>query len=301
MSLVTRTTKAGMDASTGMYAPQLTGLIAGEALDVVAPCYIKSSDGLVYMSNATSANEAAEVVGFTPRAVAIGQPVTLFGIGARFRYGTGLTPGNVLYLGATAGRLDTAATTGDAFGYAVVITATDIVIIRGMPVLTSATVGAGTISVTELANDAVETAKIKDVNVTQAKLEVGAAGAGLTGLVTKFVADGNVIGGIPVIHHAVVAAGANGNTDITLTHKTRIVDIIVKPRTSVASAVCTVKNVTDTMSDAMVAAVAGVQTHAASIAVAYDTIAAGTVLRATFSGGATQPDADVYYIGYRVA
>ena len=301
MSLVTRITRASMDASTGMYAPQLTGLYAGEDLDVVAPCYIKSSDGKVWMSNGTSANEAAEVVGFTPRAVKSGEPVTLFGLGTRFAYGTGLTPGDVYYLGATKGRLDTAATTGDAFGYAIAISTTDIVIIRGMPVLTSATVGAGTIDATALASDAVTTAKILAANVTEAKLEVGAAGAGITGLVAKFVADNNVVGGIPVIHHAVVAAGANGNTDITLTHKTRIVDVIVKPRTSIASAVCTVKNVTNTMSDAMVAAVAGVQTHAASIAVAYDTIAAGTVLRATFSGGVTQPDADVYYIGYRVA
>lgn len=291
MALITRSTSAAIDASTAMYAPQLTGLVAGEALDVAAPCYIKSADGLVYMSNATAANEAAEVVGFTARAVAIGQPVTLFGIGARFRYGTGLTPGNILYLGATAGRLDDAATTGDAFGYAAVVTATDIVIIRGQPVLTSATVGAGTIGTTELA----------DVGVTQAKLEVGAASDGITGLVTQFIASGNVIGGIPVVHHMLVAAGANGNTDITLTHKTRIAFVIVHPRTSVASAVVTIKNVANTMSDAIIAAVAGAVTVCGSLAVAYDTIAAGTVLRATFSGGATQPDCDIYFLGFRVA
>ena len=301
MSLVTRSAKASMDASTGMYAPQLTGLYAGEVLDIVAPCYIKSSDGKVYMSNATSANEAAEVAGFTPRAVASGQPVTLLGIGARFRYGTSLTPGDIYYLGATAGRLDTAATTGDAFGYAQAVDATDIVIIRGAPVLVSATVGAGTITVTELGNDAVETAKIKNVNVTQAKIEVGAAGAGLTGLVTKFVAAGNVIGGIPVIHHVLVAAGANGDTDVTLTHKTRIVAVIVHPRTSVASATLQVKNVANALSDAMVAAVAGVSTLNASLVVAQDTIAAGAIMRVTAAGGATQPDADVYVIGYRVA
>lgn len=130
MALVTRSANASMDASTGMFAPQITGLLAGEALDVAAPCYIKSSDGLVYMSNGTAATEPAEVVGFTPRAVKVGQPVTLFGKGARFNYGTGLTPGDKYYIGATAGRLDTAATTGDALGVAQAITATDIRVIR---------------------------------------------------------------------------------------------------------------------------------------------------------------------------
>jgi hypothetical protein len=119
-----------MDASTGMYAPQITGLLAGEALAVAAPCYIKSSDGLVYMSNGTAATEPAEFVGFTPRAVGIGQPVTLFAAGARFSYGTGLTPGDKYFIGATAGRLDTAATTGDAVGVAQAINTTDIRVTR---------------------------------------------------------------------------------------------------------------------------------------------------------------------------
>jgi len=301
MALITRATNAGIDTSTAMYAPQITGLIAGEALDVAAPCYIKSSDGLVYMSNATSANEAAEVAGFTPRAVAISQPVTLFGAGARFQYGTGLTPGNILYLGATAGRLDDGATTGDAFGYAVVLTATDIMVIKTMHCLTSATVGAGTIDATALASNAVTTTKILAANVTEAKLEVGAAGAGITGLVTKFSAANNVIGAIPVLHRVTVVAGANANTDVTLTHKTRIIDVWVRPSTSVTSATLQVKNVTNAVTDAMVAAVANTVVRCASIDPTYQDIAAGTVLRVTGAGGATQPDADVYILGLRVA
>ena len=130
MALVTRATTASMDASTGMYAPQITGLIAGEALDVAAPCYIKSADGLLYMSNGTGANEAAEIVGFTPRAVGVGQPATVFGKGTRVGYGTGLTPGAFYFIGATAGRLDTAATTGDAVGVAQAINTTDIRVTR---------------------------------------------------------------------------------------------------------------------------------------------------------------------------
>lgn len=130
MALVTRDSAASMDASTGMFAGQITGLVAGEALDVAAPCYIKSSDGKVYMSNGTAANEAAEFVGFTPRAAVAGEPITLFHIGARFRYGSGLTPGDKYFLGATAGRLDTAATTGGTVALARAVTSTDIVVIR---------------------------------------------------------------------------------------------------------------------------------------------------------------------------
>lgn len=133
MALVTRAATASMDVSTGQFAPQVSGLVAGEVLDVAAPCYIKSSDGKVYMSNGTAANEAAEFIGFNSRAVAaIDQPVTLFGTGARFSYGTGLTPGDKYFIAATAGRLDTAATTGDAVGVAQAITATDIRVTRSV-------------------------------------------------------------------------------------------------------------------------------------------------------------------------
>jgi hypothetical protein len=130
MALITRATTVSMDASTAMFAPQLTGLIAGEDLLAGAPVYIKSSDGLVYMSNGTAANEAAEIVGFTPRAVKSGQTLTVFGKGTRFNYATGLTPGDKYYIGATAGRLDTATTTGDSVGVAQAITSTDIRVIR---------------------------------------------------------------------------------------------------------------------------------------------------------------------------
>ena len=130
MALVTVASDASMDTGTAQFAPQLSGdLYAGEALLVAAPCHIES-DGKVYMSNATAANADAVTLGFTPRATASGEPVTLFGIGTRFRYASGMTPGDTLYLGATDGRLDDAATTGDAEGIAIAVSATDIVIVR---------------------------------------------------------------------------------------------------------------------------------------------------------------------------
>lgn len=130
MALVTRAADAGLDTSQGIFAPTIVGLVAGENLDAVAPCYIKTADGKIYMSNGTAANEAAEFAGFTAGARRAGRPVTLFGIGARFRYASGgLGPGDKYFVAATAGRLDTAATVGGLTAIAQAITDTDIRVI----------------------------------------------------------------------------------------------------------------------------------------------------------------------------
>lgn len=131
MALVTKVAQASMDTSTGMFARQTTGnLYAGEALAVADVCYIKASDGKVYRSNGTAVNEAAKFDGIVARACAVGEPVTLFGLGARFRYGSGLTIGTDLYVAATAGGLDTAPTVGGVDPIARVRTATDIQITK---------------------------------------------------------------------------------------------------------------------------------------------------------------------------
>lgn len=131
MALIERDARAHLDTSTARFAAQLSGglpgLYAGENLDGVAPCYIKPSDGRVYMSNGAANDAAAKVDGFTPEAYMAGEPVTLYGVGTRFGYGSGLTIGP-LYLGATAGRLDTAATTGGLKPIAKVINGKDIVV-----------------------------------------------------------------------------------------------------------------------------------------------------------------------------
>lgn len=268
MALLTRSTTASIDASTAMYAPQLTGLYAGEDLDFAAPCYIKSSDGKVYMSNGTAANEAAEFAGFTPRAVKSGEPVTLFGLGSRFKYGSSLTPGDVYYIGATKGRLDTAATTGDSMGVAVAVTSTDIVVTRASSIVLNAV-----------------------------------ADGALTGTKVGTVADANVVGGIPVLHRINIAAGALGDTDVVLTHKTRVIDAwLVLRGAGVATTTLTVKNGATAISDAMAASGADkALVRAASLDDAQWEIAAGGTLRVTSATGATQPDATVYVLGIRVA
>ena len=103
MALVTVSAVAGLDASSGMYAPQISdGLVAGETIgstsQAVTPCYIKASDGKVYQCNATAAGEAARLAGFAVRYALAGEPITLFGIGTKLEYSTGMTPG-ALYRG----------------------------------------------------------------------------------------------------------------------------------------------------------------------------------------------------------
>ncbi len=154
MSLVTRATDISFDAASAMYAPQRPGLTAGEALDAFALCYIKQSDSKVYMSNATSANEAAGFDGMTVKSYASGDSmVTLFGIGTKVRYATGMTAGQILYIAATAGRLDTAATTGDAVGIARAISPTLIRITRDVSgaALSGGALTAGSLPVSKLA------------------------------------------------------------------------------------------------------------------------------------------------------
>lgn len=126
-------TSTTVEGKSALHVPQIPasiGLVAGEALLTAAPCYIKASDGKVYMSNGTAANEAAKLSGWTGKAYSAGQPVTLWPRGVIFEYGAGLTPGARLYVAATAGRLDTAATVGDTVGVAEVITSTHIRVIR---------------------------------------------------------------------------------------------------------------------------------------------------------------------------
>ena len=50
------------------------------------------------------------------------------------------------------------------------------------------------------------------------------AAASLDGTIAKVVANANVIGGVPVVHRIDITAGALGDTDVILTHKTRVID-----------------------------------------------------------------------------
>lgn len=150
-----------------------------------------------------------------------------------------------------------------------------------------------------LANLSVTTAKLAANAVTEAKM----AAASLTGLVAAVVGDKNVIGGLDVIHRIDLSAGAIGDTDVVLTHKTRIVDAwLVLRGAGVANTVLTVKNGANAITDGMAASGSDTAVvRAAQINDANYEIAAGGTLRVSSSVGATQPAATVYVRGIRVA
>lgn len=120
MALVTVSSKASPEVGSIQRSAQFIGT-ASENIALGAPCYMHT-DGTIKQADGTAANAKAVLLGFAVRQANSGEPVTLHGQGTVFYYtDTALTPGAILYIAATAGRLDTAATTGDAVGVAQVL------------------------------------------------------------------------------------------------------------------------------------------------------------------------------------
>src|ERR1051325_7509641 len=102
-----------------------SNLFAGETIGAGDPCYIKASDGLVYRSTGAAANAAAKVRGWAAAGYVAGDPVTLYEA-VEMRYGSGMTPGADVFLGATAAALADAASTGGTAPIGFVVDATRI-------------------------------------------------------------------------------------------------------------------------------------------------------------------------------
>ena len=112
MAAITKSVNISMDTNSGMRAGTISGKVAGEAIAKGDACYIKGSDGKIYRSIGTAANEAAMVHGLAADAAAANEAVTLYGAPSIWEYSTGLTPGTAVFLGLVAGGLDTAAQIG---------------------------------------------------------------------------------------------------------------------------------------------------------------------------------------------
>lgn len=95
------------------------GVAAGDA------CYIDPTLGTALPCDGTAADEKAVFAGAAAGDAQAGEAVTLYR-GVTFHYGAALTPGALYYLAATAGRLDTAPTTGGQSPVAMAIDATRI-------------------------------------------------------------------------------------------------------------------------------------------------------------------------------
>ena len=122
------------------------------------------------------------------------------------------------------------------------------------------------------------------------------------GTVAKVVAETNVIGGIPLTFMIPVTAGALGDTDVTMTHKVRVLDAYLILRgAGVSTTTLQVKNGTSVITDAMAASGSDKALVRATTIddAAYEIAAAGT-LRVTSATGATQPAALVVVTAVRV-
>jgi hypothetical protein len=133
MALVAKSGTPSLATATPAANAQVgSGLRAGEAIAAGDACYIKGADGLVWRSNGTAATEPSKCHGFAAKAAAVGEAVTLYA-DVEFHYGSGLTPGASYYVGATAGRIDTAATTGGLRPVAHAVDATRIRVRQFLP------------------------------------------------------------------------------------------------------------------------------------------------------------------------
>jgi hypothetical protein len=122
---------ASFDTISLNTAPQFVGTCGAAALYAGAFVYL-GSDGLIHLCDATSAS--AVVAGIVAVRSGVGNPCTVFGIGAKCHYAASgtFTIGAIYFLDVTsnAGGLSTVATTGDAVGVARAISDTDIQVVR---------------------------------------------------------------------------------------------------------------------------------------------------------------------------
>lgn len=202
--------------------------------------------------------------------------------------GSGIALGDAIFYhdtgtGTPATSLNNSATAADAFfGFAM-----EVVGANATATIQVLHVPYGFIS--SLASNAVVAGSITDAILTGAKVAT--------------VADDNVVGGLPVVHRIDITAGALAETDVTLTHKTRVIDAWVVLRgAGVANTTLKVQNGATTITDAMdVSGSDKALIRAATLDDAQWEIAAAGTLRVKTETGATQPAATVFVLGLRVA
>jgi len=131
----------------------------------------------------------------------------------------------------------------------------------------------------------------------------GASTLGIDGTDVGNVADDNIIGGIPVVHRIAIAAGALAETDVVLTHKTRVTDVVITMSgAGVSNCTAKIQNGSTTITDAMdVNNADKTVIRALTLDNAQQEIAAGGTLRVKTETGATQPAFEVLVYGIRVA
>lgn len=137
-------------------------------------------------------------------------------------------------------------------------------------------------------------------SVTQAKIAANT----LDDTVVSNVASSNVLGGIPLIYRIDVPDAATGDIDVVVTHKIRVIDVVVIKTTGAGGAANTVqvKNSGNAITDAIVTNIADqALARAGTIDDARYEIAAGGTLRVTRTKAGGNAACDVYVHAIRVS
>lgn len=115
----------------GKFGVEMYVGIAGEILPAAAPCRINLL-GQVEMADANECtiSNVSDYMGFSSHVALSGQPITLYGAGSRISYGTGLLRSRFYYISATPGELADAKVASSDTPVAVVVSTTDIVVLR---------------------------------------------------------------------------------------------------------------------------------------------------------------------------
>lgn len=119
------------DLVSAQSAIRITGLTAGVTLTEGQAVYL-ASDGTLLKAISTQCQPAnvAEFLGLVLHGAVAGEPCTVFGRGARIKFATGLTIGELLYVSATAGSLYNAKVATSDTPAAICVSSTDIVLLR---------------------------------------------------------------------------------------------------------------------------------------------------------------------------
>jgi hypothetical protein len=179
----------------------------------------------------------------------------------------------------------------------------------GNPVYLSATAGGWTLT-KPTAGRAQIVGRVAVVNASTGEIEFDLidaddGGDRIAGSDVNDVAEGDVVGGIPVVHIIDVPDGSTGDVDVTLTHKTRVLDVLVIKVAAAggASDTLTVKNGANAITNAISINIADKTTaRAGEIDDAQWDIAAAGTLRATRTkASAANVACKVVVTGVRVA
>jgi len=110
-------------------------------------------------------------------------------------------------------------------------------------------------------------------------------------LIPGNVAENQTYPGIRVTYHIALTAKANGNTDVIVTNKVRILDAyVIQQEAAMTSGTVQVFNGANAITSTLTTAGADqAVARATTVNDAYYDIAAGGTLRVTSAGGATQP------------